>query len=171
MHVQKMKHMLLRLLPMGGVATSGGVLIGVLVSREATGRGWEVLPVVGGVGGLMTGAFFWWLLIVRGAQYTIRRGIVAGVLTGVVGHYVVGYVLLLAAFLSYRLTDRPVSSLGEQPVDPVFGFVGAAGLALWSLVLFGWLTVPIGALSGAAIAALQRRCFARLSDLQTERTA
>lgn len=106
----------------------------------------------------------------RRGQYTIARGVVAGALTGVVGHYLAGYVLILTSFISYKITGQPVSSLGEQPVDPLFGLIGAAGLALWGLILFGWLTVPIGALSGAAIAVLQRRRFTKLSNQEDKST-
>ncbi len=167
------KQMLTRLFPMGWVAALGGIMIGILATRDAIGQGWEFLPVAGGFGGLITGKFFWWLLIVRRARYTIWRGIVAGVLTGVVGHYTTWYLVLLTAYISYQATGQPVSSLGEPPVDQLFGFIGAAGLTLWGLILFGWLMVPVGALSGAAIAALQHRRFAKpgASEPQTGGTA
>ncbi|EIC23628.1 hypothetical protein Thi970DRAFT_01304 [Thiorhodovibrio frisius] len=40
------------------------------------------------------------------------------------------------------------SSLGEPPMNPFQGLAGAAAFSAFSLFLFGWVTIPAGALLG-----------------------
>jgi hypothetical protein len=51
----------------------------------------------------------------------------------------------------------PVAPGQEGPVNPLVGLAGAALLGTVSLVLVGWFTLPIGALTGALIGWLESR--------------
>lgn len=134
----------------------GGALLGGFLSLGAAGEGWEYLPLLAGIAGLLTGSTLWWLIVSRKGRYTKWRGFLAGTLTGLLGHYVVWYLWILVDNVGYWIGGQPGSSLGEPPVDPLSGLVGAAGLALWGVILFGWITVPLGAVAGPLIAIRQR---------------
>ena len=49
----------------------------------------------------------------------------------------------------------------EPPGDPLNGLWGAGALALWSLLFFGWLTLPVGGLVGAVLLVWLRRSRTR----------
>lgn len=143
-------------LPMGLFAMFGGALLGGLLAHGAAGAGWEYLPLLAGAAGLLTGSALWWLIVSRKGRYTKWRGLLAGALTGLLGHYVIWYLWILVDNVSYWIGGQPGSSLGEPPVDPLTGLFGVAGLAIWGVMLLGWITVPLGALAGLLIAIRQR---------------
>ena len=53
-----------------------------------------------------------------------------------VSHYVTWYFWCVAG------------SLGEPPADLLWAFLGAAGLTFYSVIVCGWVTVPVGSALG-----------------------
>jgi len=66
--------------------------------------------------------------------------------------------LILSANLQHWLFANQYSSLGEPPLNVIEAIPAALVFSFWSLLFFGWITVPAGALIGAsAIAAIKWR--------------
>jgi len=150
---RSLKHSLV----MGAACGLVGLAVGLIVRSTATGEGYEAFPLYALVAGFLTGTAAWWLLVARPGAYRGRRGALAGALAGLVAHYVCWYLMILGSNICYWLWGGCVSSLGEPPVDPLYGLVGAATLSLVSLLLFGWLTISAGALIGFILTRRQGR--------------
>ncbi|MBI2395538.1 MAG: hypothetical protein HYV09_38585 [Deltaproteobacteria bacterium] len=74
------------------------------------------------------------------------RGWALGALVGVASHPVAWWLFIVAQW-----AGGARSSLGERTVGPIDGIVGALVMSAWSLVLAGWLTVPVAVAIGALL--------------------
>lgn len=144
-------------LVMGLLCTFVGVGMGFRVWSDAIGKGYEVMPVLAGTSSLFVGTFLWWLLVSRKSKFTIKRGLATGLLIAPVSHYFTFYIYILFANVSYWLLGIGRDAVSEPPGDPLNGIWGALGLTLWSLLFFGWMTVPAGGLIGAVYGWFLRR--------------
>jgi hypothetical protein len=97
--------------------------------------------------GLLTGLPCWWLYIVRPRQATIRRGVLGGMLSAIIAHFIGGilFALLMLLMGTNALDHRTVLETIQD----------AIGEALFALFLFGWITIPIGGAAGALLIYLQ----------------
>lgn len=144
---------------MGAVSAAVGAIVGFTVLAAATGDGYGWFVAGAPVGAFLAGFTLWWLLVARGA--------LVGALAGAVGHYCTWYVLFLSAAVCHAVTGGCTGSLGEPPVGP-FAAIGAAAIySVFSLLFFGWLTIPVGAVLGGLLARTQRS--ASSSDTVTKR--
>lgn len=124
-----------------------GVLFGVAGALTATpiflgavGSGWRWMIATSAIAALLVGALAWRLLADR------IRGWIVGAIVGVTAHPVAWWLLIVGQWLGGAR-----SSLGERTLGPLEGVVGALVMSLWSLLLAGWLTVPVGAAIGVAL--------------------
>jgi len=139
---------------LGGVI---GGIIGYGIYRSAVGGGYEVLPVYAGIAAFVCSSGFWWLILDRPQKYTVRRGTVAGALAGALAHYLCWYLIILGMNACYWITRGCTSTLGEAPVDPFLGLAAAFTYSLFSLIFYGWLTIPTGAVTAGILAAAFRK--------------
>jgi hypothetical protein len=142
---------------MGALCALIGLVTGLLVSRTATGSGYEIVPLYAATASGLSGAALWWLLVARRGIYRLVRGAVTGALAGVLGHYVTWYFQIVGANLCYWLTGGCLSSLGEPPINLVAGVGGAAVLAGISLMFLGWATIPLSVAAGGLLALYSQR--------------
>jgi len=136
---------------------AAGLLIGLWVARQAIATDYAAFPLYATLAALLAGGGLWWLLLARENRYRPLRGVLVGGLAGIVAHPLCWYLAILGQNACYWLWGGCRSSLGEPPVDPLNGLLAAGALALGSLLFFGWLTVPLGALLGGLWAAWARR--------------
>jgi hypothetical protein len=141
---------------MGTLCGVAGLLIGLWVSLTATGEGYELFAVYAFMAAFIVASSLWWLILARRRTYSLGRGAVAGALAGLLSHYVCWYLLILGSNVCYWVWGGCRSSLGEPPIDPLNALWAAAVFSAGSLLFFGWLTVPIGALIGSLVAVRQR---------------
>lgn len=113
---------------------------------------WRVMLYAAPAAAFLSGAFFWWPLVIRPERPTWLRGMTAGALTGLAVHPLAWYLAILAFYLA-----GVRSSLGEETLDPLTGLWASLVYSLLSLVGLGWLTVPVGALVGGVMVFLQRK--------------
>ena len=99
----------------------------------------------------------WTLFISRTGNGGLVRGAGVGALASLVAHWATWYLVFVGMNVCYFTVGECVSSSGEAPADLIIALAGAAGFSLWSLMFFGWLTLPAGALIGAATAWRQSR--------------
>jgi hypothetical protein len=93
----------------------------------------------------LTAIFFWWLFIDRLRKYGTRRDAIAGALAGLFAHPLA---FTLQAYYSLLRNGPPEGNWGESLLSA--SLIGWPLSAL-SLLLFGWLTVPLGAAGGAIL--------------------
>jgi len=142
---------------MGVLCAPIGALTALLVLANTTGSGYESLLVAAPIAAFVAGKSSWWLLVSRKARTGLPRGVLAGALAGAVGHSICWYMLLVGAFACHVTTGGCTDSLGQPPMNPLHAFAAAAGYSAFSLVFYGWLTVPAGALLGGLLAVARRR--------------
>jgi hypothetical protein len=99
----------------------------------------------------LLGPALWWWAIIKPDHLSVRRGVGVGVLGGLLVHPLVLYLLFVAAYLTRQ--SAPLS-LGN-PTNPLLDLISAALGAVMTILLAGWITVPMGALAGGVIALLQ----------------
>ena len=147
------KSALKKTLIVGGLSGLIGLLIGLYVSFVATGEGYEYFPIIAFLAAFGTSSALFWWIAARSRTRRVARGAFTGALAGALSHYVCWYLLILVNNLCYWLTGGCLDSLGQPPVDLLNALWGAAVLSIPSLVFFGWLTIPLGALIGGLVAA------------------
>ena len=141
---------------MGTLCAPIGVVIGLFIGLDAIGSGYEFFAVYAGAAAFLTPTLLWRLIVARTEAYTILRGALTGAISGVLSHFVTWYLFILSSNVCYWAFGGCKDSLGEGPMNPLEGLAGAAGLSFFSLLFFGWITVPIGAILGGLLARSQR---------------
>jgi len=133
-----------------------GLLCAAAIASLAPGRDYVLLPVAAGLAAFITTFTLWWLFVSRPARPSTWRGVVVGGLSGLLAHPVCWYLLICLNYVLASLAITP-ESVGGPPLDPAEGLGGALILSLYSLFLFGWITVPAGALTGGIVGWWQAR--------------
>ena len=87
-----------------------------------------------------------------GSNVQIWKGIVVGILAGSVSHFFAWYLSILFAYF-----QNAISSLSEETVGPIDGILASLVMTLFSLGVFGWVTIPVGGLAEGLLAAFSKR--------------
>lgn len=140
-----------RPLTAGLAAGLAGAGLGLYIQSMASGEGYEFFALYAGLAAFATTFGVWWLVMDRWAKRGPWAGAAAGAVSGGIAHYVCWYMQIVSANACYLVTGNCLSSLGEPPLNLLAGLAGALVLSLGSLLLFGWVTVPAGALAGALL--------------------
>lgn len=140
-----------RPLTAGLVAGLIGAGLGLYIQSFASGEGYEFFALYAGLAAFATTFCVWWLVTVRWAKRGPWAGAAAGAFSAGAAHFVCWYLQIVSANACYLATGGCLSSLGEPPLGLLAGLAGALVLSLGSLLLFGWVTVPVGALTGALL--------------------
>ena len=141
-----------RSLTFGLLCALVGSLVAVLILILVEGEGHWMLLFAAPAAAFVCGASLWRILPERTSGRRAAWGACAGALAGVVSHYVAWYVQYLGMNLCFWLSGGCTSSLGEPPANPLEALAGSAGLTFFSLLVVGWLTLPIGAVLGLVYA-------------------
>lgn len=139
-----------RSLLFGGLCAGVGLLFGIFVALGAEGDGYRWFFVAAALAAFVSGTALWRVLPERIPRHRLAWGALAGALAGLVSHYLTWYLAFVGANVCFWLTGGCTSSLGEPPANLLEAFAGAAGFTFFSLLIVGWLTVPIGAGLGLA---------------------
>ena len=91
---------------------------------------------------ILVPAFLWYLIIERKKRFSMKRGIVIGVLGAVLSHYFSWFFFL---YIGPALLDG-------TDVNPLFSMKAALTYSTVSLLLFGLLHLPLGGLIGGCYA-------------------
>jgi hypothetical protein len=146
---------------MAGACAGVGLAIAAWIVVNVSGDDYAPFLFAAPAAAFATAALFWWWLLDRPANYTRARGAVAGALAGAVAHYLCWLMLMLGTSAYHALTGGFTGSLGDAPMGPLDAFWMAAVYSLLSLYICGWLTVPAGAIIGAAVAHARRAANAQ----------
>lgn len=127
-----------------------GVGIGLHVRFIAIGD-YREFPYYAGVAAFVMPALLWFFLIERKRKITALRAATIGVAGAILAHGFTWYLVFIVANFDYWILGHQVGSLPLPPADPIVGsLLGAALYGAISLVAYGWLTLPLGALIGLA---------------------
>lgn len=128
-----------------------GLLVGLLVLALATGEGYGMFPLSAATAGFITGWLFWKLLIGDPRSVTTLRTVLAGVFTGSLSHYCCWLLISIGMNLCYALTGSCTDSLGQPPAPFTTMVTGAFAYSAFSLLFFGWLTIPASIIVGIVV--------------------
>ena len=123
-----------------------GLIIGSYVAVTAIGEGYEVLAVAAPLAAFIIAGLMWALLVKP--SWDSGRIVLAGLFTGSVSHYFTFLFMSVGINICYWTTGGCTGSMGEPPAGLVDSLLGAFGFSFFSLLIFGWITVPYAILSG-----------------------
>jgi hypothetical protein len=140
---------------MGIVAGLAAFGISAWILAGNTG-GWQIFVGISPVAAFLTGFVLWWSLMTLRPRISILFGLLVGALIGILAHPMAWYLAILWMYFSGE-----TGSLGEAPLNPVEGVFYAPVYALPSLLIVGWLSVPLGLIGGGLVAYIQSRFMGR----------
>jgi hypothetical protein len=124
-----------------------------------------IVPLAGLLAGLPT----WWLFVARPRHITLRRGILLGMLSGLIAHPLVWIccLLLLSLMDAIRLAPHLASNFPSNlpsnlPLEPTSNLLLALPLSVLSLILVGWITASVGGIAGGLLVHLQGALMRRM---------
>lgn len=122
------------------------------------------LPLTATVGSFLLGWSLWALLVERPGGAGATRGALVGTVTAVLAHPLMWVLSAfpLAVVESLLVAGKATSSgaiwyLVLLPLSVVGTLLGSLTLSFWSLLFFGWATVPVGTLVGVGLGVLRGR--------------
>jgi len=145
-----MKHSLL----FGLLCSPVGIGFGIILrindwgSEElTTGYGLGFISSAG-IAAFLAPCFIWYIMIERRERISVSRGITVGVLGAALAHFVCWYLFILSNYIEKLYLGK----LTEYVLGPLEGILAALTYSFVSLLLFGLIILPIGALIGGCYA-------------------
>ena len=145
-----MKHSLL----FGLLCSPAGIGVGIILrindwgSEElTTGYGLGFISSAG-IAAFLAPCFIWYIMIERRERISVSRGITVGVLGAALAHFVCWYLFILSGYIEKLYLGKSI----ENIINPLSGILAALTYSSFSLLFFGLLTLPIGALIGGCYA-------------------
>ena len=145
-----MKHSLL----FGLLCSPVGIGFGIILrindwgSEElTTGYGLGFISSAG-IAAFLAPCFIWYIMIERRERISVSRGITVGALGAALAHFVCWYLFILSNYIEKLYLGK----LTEYVLGPLEGILAALTYSFVSLLLFGLIHLPIGALIGGCYA-------------------
>ena len=140
-----MKHSLLFGLLCSPVGIGVGIILRINDWGIASGDGYGLGFISSaGIAAFLAPCFIWYIMIERRERISVSRGITVGVLGAALAHFVCWYMFLVSSYIDHLYLGEST----EKLVGPLEGILAALTYSLFSLPLFGLLTLPIGGLIG-----------------------
>ena len=161
-------------LAVGGVAATVAFAVAAAVLLGLGGWNWEnvvgllrpeaafgPLLLTAPVGAFLAGCSLWYVAVERPGSAGAAKGAIVGAGIASAAHPL----MWLGSGVATTLARGRV--LPTEPTGFVFGPIGVVlfvlAATIWSLLLFGWATVPVGAVAGAGLGALRARSIDRVA--------
>lgn len=122
-------------------------LCAAIVLAGAGGDDWPIMIVTAPVSAMAIAILSWLLFTSGGRNVKIWKGIATGVLAGSVSHFFAWYLAIICFYVW-----GAVASDGSPTVGLIDGVGASLVMSFFSLAILGWITVPFGAIVGAALA-------------------
>ena len=144
-----MKHSLLFGLLCSPVGIGVGIILRINDWGVASGDGYGLGFISSaGIAAFLAPCFIWYIMIERRKRISVSRGITVGVLGAALAHFICWYLFLISSYIEHLYLGEST----EKLVGPLEGILAALTYSLFSLPLFGLLTLPIGGLIGGVYA-------------------
>mgnify|MGYP000692875966 CR=1 FL=1 len=119
-----------------------GLLIGIHLTFSSIGDGYWIYIIAAPLSIFFCGAFFWNYVTRKFKLSGEGRSSIIGVLTGSVSHYICWVFISIGMNICYLVFGNCKGSSGSPPAqiwEMMFYGIGMTG---WSLILYGWITMP-----------------------------
>jgi hypothetical protein len=126
-----------------------GLVIGIFVAIYAIGNGYGMFALAAPIAAFFVSALSWRYIVDK--KPLNARIIIAGIISGTFSHYFTFIVVSIFMNLCYWITGGCLDSLGEKPASIFFMFAGSFGFSFFSLLFYGWITVPVSIFIGFLI--------------------
>ena len=94
-------------------------------------------------------AFLVWRWLTRDGRKPGAGGVIlAGVITGSIPHYLTFLFAGIGMSVCHLVSNGCVDSMGNPPAGFVDMLLGAFGFTFFSLLMFGWISIPLAILAG-----------------------
>jgi len=123
-----------------------GLIVGLIVSITAIGEGYFIFPVAAPIDSFLTAISFWKIFIGNKTEIKSLKIILTGFLTGSLSHYITWIFLSIVMYSMYLITGE--TSVSGPPANFIEMFWTSAVFSFFSLLFFGWITVPASIGSG-----------------------
>ena len=144
-----MKHSLLFGLLCSPVGIGVGIILRINDWGIASGDGYGLGFISSaGIAAFLAPCFIWYIMIERRERISVSRGITVGVLGAALAHFVCWYLFILSNYIEKLYLGK----LTEYILGPLEGILAALTYSFVSLLLFGLIILPIGALIGGCYA-------------------
>ncbi len=141
----------IRTLLAGAINTPVGMVVGVWVERTSLGD-YSQLPIAAPIAAWLGGSLTWWFYCERNKKTrTQTRAAIAGTVGAILAHPLCWYLLILISNFGYWVLGQQQGSLNTPPVDPFLAIPTSLMLGFFSLIFYGWVTVPLGMIAGIYI--------------------
>ena len=124
-----------------------GLLIGVFITIFSIGDGYEMFIFAAPVSVFLVGVFLWRLFLYN-KILRASKVITVGFLTGSLSHYITFLIISIIMNACYLLTGGCTGSLGGKPASVLEMLTGGFAFSFFSLLFFGWITIPASILIG-----------------------
>ncbi len=95
------------------------------------------------VSSFCSGAFFWFLIIERKKKFGIIRGLFVSIATTIASHYLVWFLMGIAANIFYYIFDEKIRNFGSPPVNILGLLIISWITSICSIVFTGYLTLIV----------------------------
>jgi len=144
-----MKHSLLFGLLCSPVGIGVGIILRINDWGIASGDGYGLGFISSaGIAAFLAPCFIWYIMIERRERISVSRGITVGALGAALAHFVCWYLFILSNYIEKLYLGK----LTEYVLGPLEGILAALTYSFVSLLLFGLIILPIGALIGGCYA-------------------
>ena len=141
-----------------------GLLVGLLVWSTAIGDGYFIFPIGASIAAFVAGGLFWKIFNSNSKKLKTENIVLTGILTGSISHYFCFILLSIGMNICYLTTGKCIGSFGDPPTSVSSMLTGALAYSFFSLLFYGWLTIPVSIVIGlflknrqAKIAAIQEQ--------------
>ncbi len=131
-----------------------GLIIGLYISITAIGDGYDVFPIAIPLVAFITGGLLWNRIVKD--KFDSTKIVITGLLTGALSHYLTFVLISIGNNICYWTTGGCTGTLGAPPASILSMLGGALVFSFFSLLFFGWITVPYSILVGLLIKKLNK---------------
>ncbi|MBL0128423.1 MAG: hypothetical protein IPP83_13435 [Flavobacteriales bacterium] len=125
-----------------------GVLVGMHLAVTAIGSGYWVFIIAAPIAALLTAGIAWRFFQSEAERIEVPCLFIIGLITGSVSHYITFVLLGVAMNVLYWIGAYGGDSLGNPPPNLLMVLAGSFATTLYSLLFYGWVTVPASILAG-----------------------
>ena len=112
----------------------------LLMYSLAMKEDWKYLWIYIGLGSTMVAFTLSYFLLEKNDSASNTRRVVVGTLIALLSHWFSWYLLIVVSYIKWEFFGYDASF---EPCGPLSGLLGAVGLTFFSLVFFGWTSIPI----------------------------
>lgn len=132
-----------------------GLAIGIYITIAAIGDDYYSFGLAAPLAAFFTASLMW-MLIMKKTVSGIRV-FFTGLLTGTVSHYIAFIFLSIGMNICYLTTGGCTGSLNEPSASIIDMITDGYGLTFFSLLIFGWITVPYSIIAGFLLLRVERK--------------